>query len=382
VVGSGVDAGVGAGVGLGVGVGVGVGVDASVERVLLIRPSALGDVCRTVPVLVSLRRAWPSARIDWLVQDTFAEAVCAHPDLSGVVPFDRRGLSGWWRSVGGTRRTAGFLRSLGRGGYDVVIDAQGLARSAIFSVFTGARTRVGAKQSAELAWLSANVRADVPTELHTVDRMLGLVEAIGVEAVRDLRLYAPASCSASLVLRYPWVEDGRYAVIAPTSRWAGKAWPADRYAAVAEALLGLRDGGGAVLDRVVVVGSKGERGQCGAVLELAGRDGRVIDLLGETGVGELMSLIERARLVVANDSAALHMAVGFGTGYVGLFGPTRVGLVGPYARAEVPVGRGVVLQHVSESDVLDHKDATGGVKLMERIGVEEVVSACGGVIVV
>ena len=374
--------GVGTDSGLGTGSGAGrAGVDGSVERVLIIRPSALGDVCRSVPVLVSVRRAWPSARIDWLVQDTFAEAVCAHPDLSGVIPFDRRGLRGWWRSVGGAARTAEFFRTLRRGGYDVVIDAQGLARSAVFSAFTGARTRVGARRSAELSWLSANVRADVPREMHTVDRMLGLVEAIGVEAVRDLRLYSPESSVASLVEKFPWVVEEPFAVVAPTSRWVGKAWPAERYAAVSEALLDLREGGRAVVERVAVVGSGGERGQCGAVLALAEkRPGRVVDLLGKTGIGELMGLIERSRLVVANDSAALHMAVGFGRPYVGLFGPTRVSLVGPYLNAERPMGRGVVLQHVSEGDVLDHKDAEGGLKLMERIGVDEVVSACAGVV--
>jgi ADP-heptose:LPS heptosyltransferase len=59
------------------------------ERILIIRPSALGDVCRSVPAVVSLRRAYPAARIDWLVQDSFADAARFHPDLSGVVSFAR-----------------------------------------------------------------------------------------------------------------------------------------------------------------------------------------------------------------------------------------------------------------------------------------------------
>ena len=59
------------------------------ERILLIRPSALGDVCRTVPVLRSLRAAYPRAQIDWLVRSDWQEAIVAHPDLDGVVPFHR-----------------------------------------------------------------------------------------------------------------------------------------------------------------------------------------------------------------------------------------------------------------------------------------------------
>ena len=65
------------------------------QRILIIRPSALGDVCRSVPVLCSLRGAFPAARIDWLVQDTFADAVSAHPALSNIVTFERARFGRW-----------------------------------------------------------------------------------------------------------------------------------------------------------------------------------------------------------------------------------------------------------------------------------------------
>ncbi len=66
------------------------------KRVLIIRPSALGDVCRTVPVLVSLRTAFPEAAIDWVVQEEFTDAVSGHPGLTEVIPFPRRRLARWW----------------------------------------------------------------------------------------------------------------------------------------------------------------------------------------------------------------------------------------------------------------------------------------------
>ncbi len=83
-----------------------------------------------------------------------------------------------------------------------------------------------------------------------------------------------------------------------------------------------------------------------------------------------MALVESAALVLANDSAVLHMAVGFDRPLIALYGPTRVGLVGPYGRSNQ------VIQRVDDSDNLDHKDATSGTRLMERIPVSGVVERC------
>ncbi|MBL0926277.1 MAG: glycosyltransferase family 9 protein [Phycisphaerales bacterium] len=354
------------------------------DRILIIRPSALGDVCRTVPVLVSLRRAWPAARIDWLVNDSFAPAVAAHPDLLAhggrALPFPRTGvavgklLRATREGTEARRRLRAFRQELRDGRYDLVVDCQGLARSGVFAWWTGAPMRVGysARGGArELAWLGVNRRVDVPAEMHTVDRMLALVEGLGINPVRppDLRLHtAPADREAVQAGRLdPRLAGGaRFAVIAPGAKWAGKRWPADRFAALIRAMLA--ESG--TLDAVAVVGTKDERGQCQPVLDLARRDRRVVDLMGRTSVGVLMAAIERARLVVANDSAAVHMAVGFGRPLVALYGPTRIDLVGPYGRsADVLQPRGVATGRAL------HKDQQAGAAAMLRIEVATVIEA-------
>jgi lipopolysaccharide heptosyltransferase I len=332
------------------------------ERILIIRPSALGDVCRSVPVLVSLRQAFPDARIDWLVQDSYRDAVRAHPDLSGVLEFPRARLASWWRP-GTVAELLRWLRELARRRYDLVLDCQGLARSGVFCLATRAKRRVGYANAAEFGWVGLTDRVSVSRRMHAVDRMLSLMEAIGVKAVRDLRLYSPPE-EARAVSDDPDLGGCRFAVLAPTSRWPGKRWPADRFAAVASSLL--RDGR---VERVVLVGAASERQQCGPLLELASEDARVIDFIGRTTVGRLMSLVERSSLVVANDSACLHMAVGFDRPLVGLYGPTRVELVGPYQR------NGDVVQRICEGDDLDHKHHTRGTSIMARISVEDVLQA-------
>lgn len=335
------------------------------RRILIIRPSALGDVCRTVPVLVSLRRAfsWPGTSIDWLVQDTFAEAVSAHPDLTGVVAFPRSALANWKRP-GTLRAVAAYLRGLGRARYDLVLDCQGLFRSGLFAAATGAPRRIGLADAAELGWAGVNEHVHGQRGRHAVDRMLSLAEAAtGVAAVRDMRLYTTAE-NRGYVAERLGLTAGRYVLIAPTSRWPGKLWPQERYVSLCGRLLAE---GGAGAERVVFVGSGAEAGRCEGLARLAASDGRVVNLLGRTTVGQLMAVVEGARLVIGSDSAALHMAVGFDRPLIGLYGPTRVELVGPYGRERD------VLRHVRPGERLDHKDEAAGVALMERIGVEEVL---------
>ncbi len=293
---------------------------------LLIRPSALGDVCRTVPALVSLRRALPKAHIDWLVQDTFVDAICHHPDLSGVMPFQRRGLR--WIPLARGQSIYRFAHQLRAARYDMVIDLQGLARSGLFTRLTGAKHRIGFANAREFGWLGYNERHRVDTGLHAVDRMLALIEAAGYPAVRDMRLHLGQTERewARQRLDEYGLGDQPYTCIAPTARWMCKCWPAERFAETARRLLDE----GIVRPPIIVLASPAERTHIQPLLATMG-DRAVAP---ETTVGQMMALIAGARLVVCNDSAPLHIAVGFDRPIVTIFGPTDPALVGPYGREE------------------------------------------------
>jgi ADP-heptose:LPS heptosyltransferase len=150
-------------------------------------------------------------------------------------------------------------------------------------------------------------------------------------------------------------------VLAPTSRWPAKQWPAQRFAEFGRRLLGAGTG------PIVIVGGPGERDQVAPLLDWADGEPRAVDLVGETSVARLMAVIARSSLVVANDSAALHMAVGFDRPIVALFGPTRVELVGPYRRDAD------VLQQARPDDRFNHKRDAGG--MIERITVDQLLDA-------
>ena len=334
------------------------------RSILLIRPSALGDVCRTVPLVASLNASFPDADVDWLVHSSFVDAVRHHPGVRRAIPFRRSALGKRW-PLSNRGRAVFFelVQSLREPKYDLVVDAQGLGRSGLFTRLTGARRRIGHADAREFGWLGANERIRVDRSItHTVDRMLALLDGAGIPPVHDMRLY---TCDDDRALVRRLVGSVRYAVVAPTSRWAGKRWPEERFERVIDALLDAPS-----IDRVVIVASAGERDQCARLCARATDDERVVDLVGKTSVGGLMAVIEGARFVLANDSAPLHMAVGFDRPLVALFGPTHIDEVGPYRRESD------VLQSAPPAPGITHKDDEAGRAMMAQISTEQVVEAC------
>ena len=333
------------------------------KRVLLIRPSALGDVCRTVPVLTSLARAWPEATLGWVVQDGFEDAIRCHEDLDEVLTFPRKALAKWATRPQVLMRSLGWMRSLRKGRWDCVIDCQGLMRSALMTRATGAALRVGDRQAREGAWLAYNHRVDTTGVVHTVDRMLELLKPLQIDPVKDMQLKVPPEAESSWSSRRSELGlNGSYFVLAATTRWPSKAWPADHWVEWARSVGGMTDGG------LVLLGSPTERAMVESLAtRLTNEAGMTVhNLAGETSVGEMMAVIESARLTLANDTAALHMAVGLGGRCVGLFGPTDPDVVGPYGLRERVV-------HVSPPPGVNYRDARLGDRCMRMIPVEQVV---------
>ena len=336
------------------------------NKILMVRPSALGDVCRTVPVLASLRRAYPEARIDWVVQDSFVAAVEHHPALTQVIPFPRMRFARWWRNPAIFREMRRWFRGLSSVGYDAVLDCQGLGRSGFMAWATKARLRIGPAKAREFAWLGYNVRHRIESGMHTVDAMMSLLEPLEIDPVFDMRLYNNPE-------DHSWWNEERakreiyekpYVVLAPTARWASKQWPIERWI---ELVKPLKTRG---FSEIVVLGGPGEEEQV-RPMAAAGID--LINLTGQTTIGQTMAVIGGAGLVIANDSAPLHMAVGFDRPCVGLFGPTNPDLVGPYGCLD-----SVACGDRDAARTANYRD--GGRELMEKISGEMVLERADAVL--
>jgi len=320
------------------------------QRILIVRPSALGDVCRTVPCLVSLRRAFPAATIDWLVNAPFAPAIAPHPMLDDTVPFHRKDFS--------LGRGLALARRLRAGRYDAAYDLQGLLRSGMLTWLTRAPDRVGFANAREGAAFCYNRRHRIDRTRHTVDRMLGLLESAGIEPVRDMRLYVGAD-DATWLDRFidEHALGAGYNCVAPTAQWRCKCWPIGRYAEVAKSIEG----------PVVVLAAPHEHAQVQPLLEALGERA----VLPRTTVGQLIALISRCRLLVCNDSAALHIGVAFDKPIVSVFGPTDPARVGPYRRPDAVVQP----PGITPADMARYRRHKDDQTLIGRVTVERVRDA-------
>ncbi len=214
-----------------------------------------------------------------------------------------------------------------------------------------------------MAWLGGTLRVRDAAGADALGEMLALVSALGVPASADPALHAPPEDVQW------WRESrgklglaGRYAAIAPTSRWPGKRWDAARWIEVARRL----QARGLV---VAAIGAPGEEAQVTAAID--GAPGAV-NLCGKLSIGRMMAMLADASLAVAQDSAAVHIAAGMGCPYVGIFGPTDPERTGPWQGAPWCLwgGRGERLGAHA------YRDEALGRALMDRVSVDAVMERC------
>jgi lipopolysaccharide heptosyltransferase I len=292
------------------------------ERIALLKPSALGDIIHGLPVLTALRQRYPHAHITWVVNQVYEPLLHGHRDLDDILPFDRRASRRGWRAAAASWLR--FLRELRRRRFDLVIDLQGLARTAVMALATGAPRRVGLSTAREGAiWSYTDVVpvTDFATR-HAVDRCWRIAEAFGVgDAPREFHIPIPAEARrwADETTRgcpRPWL------VLGPGSRWMTKRWRPAHFAALA-ARAQAEFGG-----TVFFVGGADETPLADAVRERL--SGPAHDLTGRTSLPQMAALLERADVMVANDTGPLHLAAALGRPVVAPYTCTRVRRNGPY----------------------------------------------------
>jgi lipopolysaccharide heptosyltransferase I len=323
------------------------------SRILLIKPSALGDVVHTIPVLVKLRARYPDARIDWLITPENAEVVRSHPALSSVVLFARRDFSKRGHRWRATVAFRDLLKQIRHAKYDLIVDMHGQMRSAFFTLISGAPVRIGFDRpikfsrtisaehdlknvpsrgwrgAREGSWVAYTHRIPIPTlDVHAIDRYLWVAPLLGLDNnPPDLRIYlAPETIqNVDRLLEQHGVPASKpLIVLVPGTIWETKHWTIEGFAGVAREFL--REG-----FAVALAGTKRDQERC---RQIAAAAPGVCDLSGKTTPAELAALIRRAEVAVTNDSGSMHVAASLGKPMVSVFGPTNPVHIGPYERPE------------------------------------------------
>ena len=301
------------------------------NNILIVRLSALGDILHALPVLSRLRQVFPDAKIDWLVEESYAPTLALATGLTRRIIVRAKSESAsddavWFASGRGHIRAVKFLRSQH---YDAALDPQGLLKSAVWARASGARRVVGFDRDHLREPLAALFYTDtvIPdVSGHVIRKNLSILQALKIDpGPPDLSVHPHATPEVIKTIQAAGGSNG-YVVINPGAAWPNKCWPPDRFAAVAKLL---RDRTG--LHSLVTWGPK-ERALAEAVSHASG-------------------------------GAAV------GAPIVGLFGPTRPERNGPWEPRDEVLSR-------AETCVCHHKRyCRRGAPCINEITVDEVLSA-------
>lgn len=306
------------------------------KRVLVVKPSSLGDILHAFPAVSLLAEKLPGVKIDWVVHPAFAQLLEYLPCVERAILFKRAELGKASSFVPALLELAKELR---KERYDAVIDLQGLLRSASLSFLARSGERAGhAFPKESLATLLYTDRIAVPEEItHAADRNTYLVSKfLGIPfESRDFQLPSNARSMEGAAKALKEASGGvpkPLAALIPGARWDTKRWPPEFFAKLACSMSKARPE-----ISFAVFGAPSDMPLARAIVKEAGSGANVFDMTGRTSIGELAEALRLCSVAISNDSGPMHVAASVGTPLVALFGPTEAKMTGPRAKGKAAV---------------------------------------------
>lgn len=336
--------------------------DTGPRNILLTRLSAIGDCILTLPLAVDVKRLWPNSRLTWVVDCAAESLLRDHAAIDNVIRIEKR----WIKNPANWRSLREKLHSES---FDLVLDPQGLTKSAALGWLSGARQRVGMDYShgREVAPLIANTRVHRCTR-HMVDTYRELLSpwTTVTEGAGQFEYpcYEAAAQSASDILSCVGINTvigERFAALNPGAGWDTKLWPVQRFAQLARELKQTQG-----LKSLIFWAGDSER-LMAEVIEENSRGSAIA--APQTDLRELSELIRKAAVLVTGDTSALHIASAVNTPCVALHGVTWADETGPYGNSHIAI----------QSPVTPKSNKTnrrGTNTAMQAIEVDDVLRGC------
>ncbi len=293
------------------------------KNILIIKMSSLGDILHTLPFAAALRQRYPKAKISWLVHPQFAGFVPDPPVIDEVIYFDKVKFKKM--SIGDKLKYFCDMRSLLHSKhFDLVIDMQGLFKSAVLAAISGCSNRIGYCEMREGSGLISKAICGSHSKDHVIERYLDVARYLGAD-VQEVSYPMPdltaESASVAEKLQQQQVT-GDYVVFVPGARWQTKEWPVEYYAQLAKMLT---DEG----MPVVLAGGPDDCAKGRKIKELC-TSPKLVDLTGKTSLRELAALIKGCAVYISADTGPLHFAAALKKPLIAMYGPTKAGRTGPY----------------------------------------------------
>jgi heptosyltransferase I len=285
----------------------------------IVRLSAIGDTCHTVPIVRAIQDTWPSTKLTWIIGKT------EHSLLRGLegVEFVVLDKSLGWRGYAAVRRL------LGGRNFDALLHMHASTRANLVSVLVRSKLRIGfdKARARDQQWLFTNMRLQARSERHVMDGLFEFAELIGVPQPKKPRWDIPIGTEDRATIE-PWFASGKPTlVISPCTgqRFRNyRNWRADWYAEVADHAA-QRYGA-----KVLLTGGTTEIEQTYGRDIVAAAKSKPENLIGRTSLKQLLAILQRASVVLCPDSGPAHMSTAVGTPVVGLYATSNRHRTGPY----------------------------------------------------
>lgn len=286
-------------------------------KILIIKPSSLGDIIHALPFLKAVKDSFPESRVDWVISKSLLGLLHGNPLINELIVFDKDSWKDPWRLPATIREIIKFKKALGSRYYEIIADLQGLLRSGLITFFTPGALKIGFADAREGSRLFYGKRVHTDNAVHAVDKNLLIARSIGAK-VKKVEFPIHVDIEARDSIHNMLGSHDKYVVVAPSTRWQSKQWPPEYFASLISK----------INLPVVLTGGPSDRGTAEEIM--AESPGNIIDLCGKTGIKELVALIADANAVVSNDSGPMHIAAALKRPVISMFGPTDYEKTGPY----------------------------------------------------
>ncbi|HOY63300.1 MAG TPA: glycosyltransferase family 9 protein [bacterium] len=288
-----------------------------IKKILIIKISAIGDIVRVFPAIVSVAKMFPEARISFMTSEQYVSLVEPCPYISEIIPYKKR------RNLEGLPEFLKFAMGIRARGFDMVLNLQNTKRYDIIAKLSGA------------SHTTKIVNLDRP-----VDGVEGVFKVLATAGIEPKRRHyefwftdEDRERAGEFLARNGLSETDKIAGVNPGAGWKSKQWPVEKYAELSKRLVE-KDG-----MKVVVFGSAEERSRAERIKLLAG-EGVFVDS-GESSIREAAFVISKCSTFISNDSGLMHIAAIQDVPTVGIFGSTNPAYHRPCREGNIAIFRAV-----------------------------------------